>query len=320
MSTKAQSGFTDEQGTGFDQPTIPIEEVQLATCQLHEMGEELPVGVFDSDGNRNKDFQLLEFSGEHEIAIEKLFNVNTPGIQKVTNAMREIIPLTVKSIGGKKLTDYNSDPRALVDNMFLGDAMMLLLSIRANYRDGSREIAMSARCDRCGTQNSDQGTFDQPYHDLGTVPVKYYPELAGKPLFEVTLPKGFDWGKDTHITKMVLTPMKVRHLKQMSGGSSSGGKMFDSLNALSSLTVALPESPLYSKVRGRFVDESMYKRLISDRGNKATVEEAMEKLYPGPIMAIDFDCYNCGHHWKESVPWAMLPTFLYGVTRPVQNA
>lgn len=319
MSSK-QPGFTEDQGSlGFDQPTIPIEEVNLATCQLHEMGDELPVGVFDSDGNRNKDFKLLPYSGEHELAIEKLFNVNKPGVQKVSNAIREIIPLTVESIGGRKLESYNSDPRVLVDNMYLGDAMSLILAIRANCREGSREIAMSARCERCGTQNSDQGTYDQPYHDLGTVPVKYYPDLPSKPLFEVTLQDGFKWGKDTHIKKMIMTPMKVRHLKQMSGASSSGGKMFDALNALSTLTVSLPESPVYCKVRGRFIDDSMYARLISSRKDKLIVEEAMEKLYPGPIMAIDFDCYNCGHHWKESVPWAMLPNFLYGVTRPVQN-
>lgn len=310
-------GFTQPQPSGGESlNSIPVDEIELLEAPLGEMDRCLPVGVWDSDGQRHTDFKLRPFTGSLEVELEELFDRNNQGVEKVTGALREFLPKAVESIGGQSLERYDSDPRRLIDRMYLSDIFSLLLYIRIDYQE-SNDIAMSARCPQCDAHNADQGTTAMPFHDLSTVRVKYYRDLPGEPLFSVPLPDGITMGKKSHGTHLLLEPMKLRHLKDMAGNDPRE-KRFPNLKLLRCMCVAIPGLEVYDVKSSNFFDRSLYRRLVSSRKNKAEVFRSLNKLQPGPIMEIQFDCFACGHKWGVPITWVQLPTFLYQPNMPIE--
>jgi hypothetical protein len=310
-----------EKNTGFgktaedrqEEIAIPIEEVEVRTMTLGELGHVLPVGVFHG-GERLQDFTLAPHTGDLEIELEEFFSVNSKqGIEKIRYVMREFLPKAIVTIGGKRLVDIESDPRRLIDRMYVGDIFSILLAIRIDRQEGSEKgkIALVGQCPRCQTKNKDEGTPTNPYHDLYSVQIKYYAlkgnrTLEGKPVFDVTLPDGFDeFG--VKIKTLRVEPLRFRHLVKMADPKN---KQVANLSLLSCVVTSLPDQ----KLSGPFVfDRSLYAKLLNSQKDKKAVFQALDKLQPGPEMAIEMICEACSYEWEENIPWPNLPSFLYGV-------
>jgi len=307
------TGFAPEAPTSPQVTGIAIEDVKLTTVPFAELGENLPTGLFH-EGERLHSYTLAPFTGELEVMLEELFNSKKQGVEKVYSTLRQFLPNAIHDIGGIPLNKLESDPRRLIDRMDLGDVFSVVLSLRCNYH-GKSDIAISGQCPNCNTKNADQGDYAQPYHDLGTVEVKYYQHLPQEPLFDIALEDGFTVTGE-HINKLRMRPLRFHQLKAM--GDPNSGK-FPNLNMISSLMHSFPESTSYREPKGDFFDKNLYARLIGSPRDKKIVFDALEKLQPGPVMSIDMDCINCSYQWKEGIPWGQLPSFLYGTISPIRS-
>ncbi len=307
------AGFAPETPSAPQVTGIAIEDAVLTTVPFSELGETLPTGVFH-EGQRLHSYTLAPFTGDLEVMLEELFQSKKQGADKVYSTLRQFLPTAIRDIGGISLHKLDSDPRRLIDRMDLGDVFSMVLGLRCAYH-GKGDIAISGQCPNCNTRNADQGDYNQPYHDLGTVDVKCYQHLPQEPLFDIVLEDGFTVTGE-HITKVRMRPLKFYQLKTM--GDPNSGK-FPNLNMISAMMHSFPESQSYQSPKGDFFDKKLYSRLINSPRDKKAVFDAMEKLQPGPVMQIDMDCINCSYQWKEGIPWGQLPSFLYGPISPVRS-
>lgn len=304
-----------EEESDFSISGMPASELVTETISFRDLGDELPVGI-PFEGGLLKDYKLNPFTGDTEVAIEELFDARRQGIDKVINTLREFIPIAVKSIGGKELRQINSDPRQLVDRMYMGDVFSLVLAVRCAYQE-TGDIAMSGQCPRCEAINADKGTFSNPYHDLYTVEVRRYRGLRQQPLVNVELPDGFKiFELDDEPVKLVqMEPLRFHQLKNI---ADPKGK-FANLNMLNCAVRAFPTSETYKDAKGNLITPAIYARIVNSKKDKKVLNDVLENLQPGPVMSIDMDCTSCGNKWKENLPWAALPSFLYGSLAPVQS-
>lgn len=320
-STAAAQGFiATEEATAAENESIaiPIDQLKFSKVELRtlippESDYTLPVGMF-LDGERLHRFTLHEYTGEMELAIGRLIR-SSPG--KLVKILKEFLPMVIKDIGGYPLKDLaartgaGSAPR-LIEGMFLGDVLMMVLAIRHHYQ--GTDIAITAKCPQCGTKNEDSPAKGRPYHDLGTVEVTIVEHLKQKLVAEVTLEDGIKVF-DQICKKLHLQPLRFFEIEKLAKPDNFDPEDF---TMVYTMVRGIPESEEYREVRGQVIDQEMYVELLGSKADKRIMQRALRKLQPGPDMAIALDCFRCQNEWQEALSWGDLRGFLYFIADPTE--
>lgn len=323
MAAKNSGGFGASAIAPADDSTstlsaIPLADLKIEEIELHDLGNTLPVGIICGD-ECLKDFTLNPYSADYEIALGRLVEANTDregNLKDPVKVIKEFLPLVINTIGGQPLKDLarnlSTSTSRLIEGMYWGDVTTLFLALRLQAQ--GFEIAMAAKCPKCGTLAEDNPKKGRSYHDLSSVTIKVIRDLTQKPLIELTLPEGFKIFEDT-ITRLWLEPLKLYQFDRLLKSTSGNPKDMDQIYQM---VVGIPDSEAYRNVRGQVFDESIYRALCSSPNgrvspNKNALYKAVNKIQPGPAMWIEMDCVNpmCKNAWEQPLPWLSFREFLY---------
>lgn len=297
---------------------IPLADLKIEEIELHDLGNILPVGIICGD-ECLKDFTLNPYNADYELMLGRLVESNTDregNLKDPVKVIKEFLPYVINTIGGQLLKDLakamsTSAPR-LIEGMYWGDVTTLFLALRLQAQ--GFEIAMAAKCPKCGTLAEDNPQKGRSYHDLSSVKIKVIRDLKQKPLIEVPMPESFKLFEDD-ITRLWLEPLKLYQFDRLLKSTSGNPKDLDQIYQM---VVGIPDSGVYRNVRGQVFDEGIYRALCtSSTGrvspNKNALYKAVNKIQPGPAMWIDMDCVNpmCKNVWEQPLPWLSFREFLY---------
>jgi len=302
------TGFTTEEPdttdiVGIEEESVRLEEIKFQEVELLNLEGNLPIGLF-LDGERLNKVTLHPYSTKHDRILGQLLKGTR---NRLIPALAQFLPQVIKEIGGYPFTDIakkmSSSPTRVIENMFLGDVLTIVLMVRQEAQGA--DIAMAATCPNCGTKNEDNPEKGRPYHNLESVIVKTLPNLNKKLVVEVTLEDGLDIFED-HITKILMQPLKLYHAEKIA--KTDSGEPED-ISMIYAMVVGIPESEAFRNAKGTVFNDDLYDQL--SRNDLKIVRRALKVLQPGPAMSIEMDCYNCGHEWEETLGWGRLREFLY---------
>lgn len=309
---------------GFAQPELDLNEPEFEILQNATKLDEL----------KFRDVELKDFLGEFVIGVNlggeqlKSFTLLPPTVRsdrelglllkrsgfKIGPVMNSYLPRIIDTIGGYPIqtlaSELKASPTQLIQNMAMGDLMLLILNARINARGGlgeptSGDIQMAVKCPQCGKLNKDTA---ESCHDLKTINVKVPPHFQDKFIVEVTLEDGFKVGKDL-IKRVYMEPLKLHHVTKL----GEDEKNPDDVTALISLITEIPDSEDKKKVRGTKFFEEDYDNLSMK--DLRIMRKAMRSLVPGipgPEIKLEMACINCRNEWEANPQWADLRSFLYG--------
>jgi len=273
--------------------------------EARELGCVLPVGLFTADGEHLTEYTLAPYKTKYDRVLGQLLNAPKA---KITQVLGQFLPQYITSIGGFEIKELSEkmngiSPTRLIEGMPMGDALSIVLQIRLQSQGD--DIAMSAQCPQCGVQNDDDPTKGRPYHDLSSTEVSCFCNLHAKPLIDVILKDGIE-GRGEPIRRIQMQPLRLHQLEKVATPGS--GTPVD-IALLYGMICGIPDSELYSNVRGQVFSDELYDELT--RGDLAILRKAVEKIQPGPDMNADMACFSCGHEWKSPIAWGNLRQFLF---------
>ena len=292
-----------------------IESLKTETFRLDEMGDRLPIGIFRRDGSIVRDYELEEYTGDHETALSRL-------TQRKKNKPFDILPqflqTVVKSIGGVSVKEFCKDEElsleALCGNLFLSDALSMLLKLRIDSYGNT--IRLAGQCPNCRTRNVDSETEPS---DLSSVEIKTC--SMHSPTFELSLNKGAKFFKDTDseetIDCITLRPLRVRDLAKMMSGKDEDQLGIEYKLAFASIAGTPIESTwakqgTYNGVMAKTAIEELFRALNPvDRGLLLKAAGKLSGL--GPLMRSGMVCKNCSTEFDVDVPWQDMSGFLSGI-------
>jgi hypothetical protein len=288
----------------IDLPTTPyIQEDELATLMEQFAPENpLPVGQF-FEGERLDKFTLHPYTTRFDRILGQMLKNSR---NRLIPVLAQFIPQIVNSIGGFEVKDlaakFSKSPNRLIEDFFLGDVLTILLCARCDAQ--GRDIAIAATCPNCGAKNDDDPKKGRPYHDLSTVKVRTFKNLASKLVVEVPLVDGMTIGSE-RITKIYMQPLRLYQAEKIANADTAP----EDVSMLYSMVVGVPEVEAYRHVRGNVFGDELYDRL--SRNDLKVIRKALRILQPGPDMTIDMICYRCGNEWQEGIAWGRIRDFLY---------
>jgi rubredoxin len=278
---------------------IPLADLTTMTVSLAELGQTLPIGIF-IDNERATEFELNPYVTRFDRELAEMMGPKT----SMGKIFGNFFPRIVKSIGGFSPSDLakklSTSPARMFSSMYFGDVITILFRIR--LAAVGENLALQAVCPNCGTENKDGE--DTGYHDLSTVEVDYYPILKSPLEVEINLEDGIDDGAGHLIKRVGMKPMKLFDLDEL--GKVPQAKL--DISMLYRMVSSLPDSKIYSQVKGRPFGDELYDNLTPR--DLQILRSAINKLQPGPKLTIDMDCRNCGYTWSEAIPWRGVRDFL----------
>lgn len=293
-----------DRGSEYDAiPFTPFTQLMIDKVELQDLGATLPIGLF-VDGECLTEFTLHPYKTKHDRILGQL--LQAPKV-KLHQVLGQFLPIVIKTIGGYTLEELknklSTSEQKLFENMYLGDILAIVLQIRLASQGA--DIAMSAQCPNCGTQNQDNPEKGKPYHDLSSVEVSIFRHLKQKPLVEVTLKDGFECFGD-HVDKVLMQPLRLYQIDKIAQPAS--GTPVD-IALLYSMICGLPQSAALRYSRGQIFSDELYDEL--SMADVSILRKAIDGIQPGPNMNADMSCYSCGHEWASALPWSSLRQFLY---------
>ena len=315
MSNKLKNPALELTSEGFTQT---IENLKLRKLTLSDTPYTMPIGIFSPSGERFQGYTLRSYDGACERALSRLCAKKQ---NRTAEILVDFLPVILESVDGRKLSElallHEISVRDLIQNMYLADAIHILLQLRIDEYDKS--VRLSAKCPNCGTPHMD--AEDEP-SDLTTVEVNWVKDLI-TPLIEVTLksPVTFYAGTDEEeiVSTVNVRPIRIRDLERLNKVQKGEDVLslqhrilFSTLVGSAKNTGDEYQNP--KRTLSILAVESLYDRLsVKDR---TTLMKAVAKIGQiGPEVQTDVQCENpvCGNKFSASIPWQDLGSFLSGI-------
>lgn len=312
---KKANSVSDLNSSNFTQS---LESLKIRKLTLAETPYTLPIGVYSPEGDRLQEYTLKPYDGACERALSRLCAMKQ---NRTAEILTDFMPVILGSIGGKKLSElsslYDISIRDMIQNMYLADAIHILLQLRTDEYDKS--IRLSAKCPNCGTPHLDS---EEEPSDLSTVEVNWVKDLAS-PLIEISLKNPVVFFQGTEQEEIVSTvnirPVRIRDLERLNKVqkgedilSLQHRILFSTLVGSDKNTGEEYQHP--TRTLSLLSVESLYDRLSTK--DRSMLMKAVTKIGQiGPEVQTEVHCQNpvCGNNFSASIPWQDLGSFLSGI-------
>jgi len=251
---------------------------------LAEVGRVLPIGFEDQNGERHRDFELVEWNWDLEEALGELAENESEML--LNQYVSELIGHGVKRIGSVDFSKLKrSQRRTLVRNLYFADALYLYVWIRIAALGHGLKFEPFKHC---------RGKYIERYvGDLRTLEVRTFDE--GVPTREVKLEHGVQYaGK--RLTDFTVGPIRWAFMETDDPGQLTNQAKYKKA-VLRQGVVGLkgaPEGPVYlTREHLRSMKPREIDRLVDE----------IDQSNGGLVMEVRDRCPHCKKEFRHPINW-----------------
>jgi hypothetical protein len=319
---------------------IPVKEVRSSTVKYGDFTPSnlptLPFGLYyqptdDEPTERLRDYTLVENldTGAYSGLISRMMEKQRPSFERIVKIASEFLARAVTHFGKYPIAEIakkmSVTPEILIQRMYREDVVTLIFACRLKVVGSSCDFQGDIKPEQqprtpfdyaidteCGCEDAKRIKYDPREtgdYSLRLVEIKLYEtDSIAKPVFEITLPRGFSDGGKTKITKLFVEPLKWFQLGKVVSKEQEGS---DDFKIMQEMIVAVPESEIYgqSKTSNPFCKELYNAMSIADI--KAVGMGIKNLLDIGPGQTFQIFCYHCQKNVQHQIPWPSLAQFIY---------
>jgi hypothetical protein len=297
---------------------------------------ELPFGLYyqPTDAGtveRLRSYTLVDNleTGAYMGLLSRLLEKQQPTPERLVAISSNFLAKVVTHFGSYSLAEIarkqGITPAEVVQRMFMSDVITLIFACRLKVVGSNSEFvgdlkpedlqrtpfdyAVDTECNCTRKERIQYDPRETDDYSLKKLEIKLLdPDATAKPVFEVTLPRGFSDGS-SKITKMFIEPQKWFRLGEL---YSKGGKNEANygLKMLMAMVVGIPESEIYGKSK----NSHPFCRELYDQMSVIDINKMIEyaaSLNLGPAAKRQIHCYHCDQQINYEYPWVALVDFIY---------
>jgi hypothetical protein len=250
-------------------------------------------------------------------------------LERVVKIGSSFLAKAITHIGKYPIADIakkmSVSPDTLIERMYREDVMTIIFACRLKvvgsacaFQDDIRpeqqprtpfDYAIDTECGCEDAKRIKHDPRETGEYSLRLIEIKLYEtDSIAKPVFEITLPRGFSDGGSTKITKFFVEPLKWFQMGRVASQEQEGSGEF---KIMSEMIVAVPESEIYGQSKNSKPFGKELYNAMSMADIKAVLMGLKALLDIGPDQTFQIFCYHCQKNVQHQIPWPQLAQFIY---------
>lgn len=263
---------------------------KIKVVTLEELGQVMPLGIMNNDGNYSKSFEIKRWrmKEERELGEKRDANRGSNMAQLVSTVLSMMCP----SIGQYDFTSMKDAEKSVhISQMYVGDVYYVYVYLRRKSIGNKLNLVM--KCSNCSH------SFDYAA-DLDTVEVNVC-ETLDDALWNYKLREPFEV-RGRLVTEFIMGPPRWISFENM---SNTGSRNIGAAKA-SVITGSIFAIKDWLDDKGQPLQISLTMNEIDEMG-KADIEAIANKMDEnaiGPNMSVSFTCPRCRSEQKTVIDWS----------------